>query len=156
MKRQTQIIIVVLGLVLIGLYTVNYSQVNRASEAIFDNATFVELRFEGLKVMPPSAKLVAVYRVFNPTGLRLIMSLNADVYIGDSYVANLTIANEVLEPHVSSDLEILVQLEAERIGPILNQGTGSEWSIEGKVTLTNLMFGFVPVTATRTGDITHR
>ncbi len=155
---RNRIGLIIVALVLVGfsgLYGYTYMQVDGASNGVLDSAELVDFQLVNLTLVPPSADLLLSYSVRNPSGLKLILSLDTDIYYGDAFVTNLEADGQVIEPNGRSTIDVTAHLEGSIIDVLRNAGGGAGWTNTGRMTFTHMMLGFVPVTVVRTGNFTR-
>lgn len=142
------IILVVLGA---GGYVVVQSQVAQATADAMESLEIVDLGFEDFSLFPPSATLVLVCQVENPSTLPLTVSFDLDFFAGDDYITSLVADEEDIRAGGKSIMRIEMSLGSSAINILSNLGSNAEYSFSGTFTATATIVS-IPVTVVRNFD----
>ena len=146
MGRKTEILSIIFVLSLVG-YGYTYIQVSSViQDLVIDMSDF---RLEGISIFPPSADIVFIFIVYNPSGYDLDLSIDAAMYYGNNLITPIDVSDTIsANGHATFEVPLHITSEVE---DIFTETSDTQLTLEGRVTITHRIFGFVPVVFTRTG-----
>jgi len=145
MNRKGAILVVII-LSLAG-YGYTYLQVSSAIQSL--EIEMVDFGIEGFSLFPPSADIVLIYMVINPSGYELELRVDAAMYYGNTLITPIEVF-DTIRANGRSTFEVSVHITSGVIGTLL-ETDNPQFTLEGKVTITHKIFGIIPVVLTRTG-----
>ena len=146
MGRKTEILSLILVLSLVG-YGYTYIQVSSAIQDL--DIEISDFRLEGISIFPPSADIVFIFVVNNPSGYDLDLSVEAAMFYGDTLITPIDVS-DTIRAYGRSTFEVPVHITSGVLG-IFMETSDPQFTMEGRVTITYRIFGIVPVVFTRTG-----
>jgi len=129
-----------------------YRQLNDAADQMLKETTLVSTKLENATLIPLKGDLRVTYSVRNPTTMRIVLNMDADLYYGDVYIGHVVSNDQVIPPSARTDVVVTTQIQGDLLKAI-QQGTGKPWLLKGTMTFTGSALGIFPVTVTKTGDL---
>jgi len=144
------VIVIVVGLA--GGYFLGYWQLNDAADQMLKETTLVSTKLENATLIPLKGDLRLTYSVRNPTTMKIVLNMDADLYYGDVYIGHVVSNNQVIPPSARTEVVVTTKIQGDLLKAI-QQGTGKTWLLKGTMTFTDSALGILPVTVTKTGDL---
>lgn len=145
MANKLIVISVILLVIGAGVYFVVDNQVKVAASEVMDSLEFIDFRLEDWSLFPPSATLIMICSVDNPSNMPLTISFDLDMYAGSDYLTTLVAENEDIRAGGNSIIEIEMSLGTSAVNILSNLGENAIYSISGTFTAELEILGF-PIT----------
>ena len=129
-----------------------YWQLNDAADQMLKETTLVSTKLENATLIPLKGDLRVTYSVRNPTTMKIVVNMDADLYYGDVYIGHVVSNNQVIPPSARTEVVVTTKIQGDLLKAI-QQGTGKTWLLKGTMTFTDSALGILPVTVTKTGDL---
>jgi len=106
----------------------------------------IDFALKDVSILPPSATLLVIYEIKNPTNVKFEMMWDVDIYVGETYITTLKSDIETIrakdtsrfitEAHISSStLGLMMSGELENMEP----------TFSGTIKVTAKLFGIFPI-----------
>jgi hypothetical protein len=144
------VLIVIVGL--IGGYYLGYQQLSGAADQMLKDASVVSTRLENVTLIPFKGDLRVTYSVRNSVAMNIILNMDADLYYGDVYIGHVVSSNQAIPPSTRVDVVVKTVIEGDILRAV-QQGSGKPWLLKDSMTFTGTVLWFLPVSVTRTGEL---
>jgi len=130
-----------------GTYVYVQGQLSDAVDAL--TVEYSGLEVEGMRLFPPEVNLTLTYEVRNTADMGFDVSIDGQLYYGDTLVSPLKVEAQHLEAKGSSPIEVELTLNGSLLQALGGYGDETEYRVEGTLTATHSFMGLLPVSVTK-------